>query len=80
MSKHPCLDQIWAILCSEYDLPKETPFPDLPHPAKEVEIAEYWALSLTVGNLSKWLEGKSFPCHATLHDIMNDLWQEVDNV
>ena len=79
--KHPCLDNVWKILCGEYDLPRDTPFPDLPRiPHKEVEIAEYHAQTLTMGNMTKWLESRSFCCNSTLLKVMQVMWKELDNV
>ncbi len=81
IKKHPCLDNIWKIVCGEYGLPRDAPFPDLPRiPAKELEIAEYWALIMTMGKLTKWINGESFSCNSTLLKVMQDLWHEADNV
>ena len=78
--KYPYLNNVWKIMCDEYGLPKGTPMPDLPNVIKEVEIADYWAKFLTMGQITKWLESKSFHCNSTLLKVMNTMWKELDNV
>ena len=78
--KYPCLNKIWVILCGEYGLPKETPFPELPHPAKDLATAELHASDLTMGTLSEWLAGKRIRPNPRLYEVMYDVWNEIDNI
>ena len=81
MKKHHCLNNVWKIICGEYELPRDTPFPDLPKQSdKELEIAEWHAQILTMGQITKWLKSESFSCNSTLLEVMQDLWHEADNV
>ena len=80
-TKCPCLSKLWKIVCNEYDIPQDTPLPDLPKLSdKEIEIAEFHAQTLTMGDISKWLRAESFRVNSTLLDAMNDMWMEADNV
>lgn len=78
---YPALSNVWIIICGEYGLPRDTPMPELPKQSvHDLELAEYHAKFLTMGNISKWLKSESFACHSALLDIMQDMWHEVDNL
>ncbi len=75
----PCLNKVWIVLCGEYDLPKDTPFPELPHPTKDMMVAESHAALLTMGQLGEWLGGKRLRTNPRLYEVMYDMWNELDN-